>query len=257
MEVNRNSVAYGRLPLGSHVKVGKSGELGPESPPGSLSIPDPRRFGPNYAQESSDEQWGADELGVLDEEWVDLTKDAPVDFDSDHNGVPPAGPSSFRRRPKKEPVSSTKRETFPLRSKGNPEPEYVQPPHLRLQPAQPFVRPLDGINFEDLGQVYSDITQWRSRLKIINAEIAEAQREGYNDIADGARIKGWLMVGQGLRFIPGIQLIEGRAKEDIRWDVLQNERRWLDWTVVWWVIGLVVILLAIGCKRGIFFLGSW
>jgi hypothetical protein len=99
-----------------------------------------------------------------------------------------------------------------------------------------------------LGHVYEDITQWRSRLKIINAEIADVQRECYNDIADGARIKGWLMVGRGLRFIPGIQLIEGRAKEDIRWDVLQSERSWLDFVVLWAVVGVVVVLLAAGCK---------
>ena len=44
------------------------------------------------------------------------------------------------------------------------------------------------------------------------------------------------MVGRGLRFIPGIELVEGRAKEDIRWDVLQNERTTLDTVVLWMVV---------------------
>jgi hypothetical protein len=109
------------------------------------------------------------------------------------------------------------------------------------------VRPVSGLNHNDLGSVYGDISQWRSKLKAINAEIEEAQRNGYSDIALGANIKGWLMVGRGLRFIPGVQLIEGRAKEDIRWDVLQNERNTLDSVVVWVVIAIVTILLGAGC----------
>jgi hypothetical protein len=56
------------------------------------------------------------------------------------------------------------------------------------------------------------------------------------------------MVGRGLKFIPGAQLIEGRAKEDIRWDVLQNERSSLDSAVLWTVVAIVVVLLATGCR---------
>ncbi|KAG6842425.1 hypothetical protein C0991_007555 [Blastosporella zonata] len=259
LEMNRNSTSYGRLPLGSHVVVEKTGQIRPASSAGieeewRLSIPDPRRFGPNYALEESvieevDElglrahQYGNYEDYVADSEWVDLGDHAPQQTESEPNGPAP-GPSTFRRRPKKEEtVSSVRRETFPLRQDSIPA---IQPPHLRLQPSQPFVRPHEGLNFDDLGHVYADITQWRSKLKAINADIAEAQSESYNDIADGARIKGWLMVGRGLGHIPGIQLIEGRAKEDIRWDVLQNERNPLDATVFWAIVVIVVILLAAG-----------
>jgi calcium permeable stress-gated cation channel len=107
---------------------------------------------------------------------------------------------------------------------------------------------MEGINFDHLGLVYSDITQWRTKLKAINAEITDAQKDCYQDIADGVRIKGWILVGQGLRHIPGIQLIEGRAKEDIRWDVLQNERSTLDAFGMWVMVGLVAIFLAAGRK---------
>ncbi|KAG6846106.1 hypothetical protein H0H87_006470 [Tephrocybe sp. NHM501043] len=259
LEINRNSAIYGRLPIGSHVIVEKTGQIGPASSVAideeyRLSIPDPRRFGPNYAlDESIIEE--VDELGVrtqhfddhgdyvVDNEWVDLGDYALQRTESEPNGPVP-GPSTFRRRPKKEEtVSSVRRETFPLRQDSTP---VIQPPHLRLQPSQPFVRPHEGLNFDDLGHVYADITQWRSRLKAINAEIADAQSESYSDIADGARIKGWLMVGRGLRYIPGIQLIEGRAKEDIRWDVLQNERSPLDATVFWAIVIIVIVLLAAG-----------
>ncbi|KAJ3499739.1 hypothetical protein NLJ89_g10066 [Agrocybe chaxingu] len=257
MEVNRNSVAYGRLPLGSHVAVEKDGELGPASDHGSwlAPIPDPRRFGPNYGI-TPYENLFVDEHGVVhtipeqeEEEWVKLSTDGPEEINSDFNGIPPdqAGPSSFMRRPrppKSDPPSLTRRETFPLRQEPVVNPDSVPPPHLRLQPSQPFVRPLEGLGFEDLGHVYAEITQWRSRLKSINAEIAEAQRESYNDIANGTNINGWLLVGKGLRFLPGVQMIEGRAKEDIRWDVLQNERTWMETTVMWAVILGVAIAMA-------------
>ncbi|KAF8963914.1 hypothetical protein BDZ97DRAFT_1939372 [Flammula alnicola] len=231
MEVNRNSVAYGRLPLGTNLVA---------------PIPDPRLFGPNYGL-SSYENMDVDEHGMVQtihegdeaEQWVDLSQDGPEHFDTDFNGIPPdqAGPSSFMRRPRPPKTDttppSTRRETFPRRETTyHADPESVPPPHLRLQPSQPFVRPLDGLGFGDLGHVYTEITQWRSRLKIINADICEAQSECYNDIANGTGINGWLLVGRGL------------SKEDIRWDVLQHERSWLDTMVMWAVIIAVTVALA-------------
>jgi hypothetical protein len=226
-------------------------------------IPDPTRFGPNHAVDLSldyeidaygmrylSSSFPEEEIdGKLEDGWVDLYGEAADDRGSEQNGTAAAGPS-FRRQAKKESlISSARRETFPLRNKDHEAPgNDVPPPHLRLQLQQPFVRPLSGVNHDDLGTVYGDISQWRSKLKAINVEIAEAQRESYKHIAEGTRIKGWLMVGRGLRFIPGIQLIEGRAKEDIRWDVLQTERTVLDTILLWTVIAIVTVFLACGCK---------
>ena len=259
LEVNRNSAAYGRLPLGSHVTVKKSGELGPAADKGDWlpPIPDLRLFGPNYGPAVYDEM-PVNEHGVvsipeeIDAEWVDLST-YPTDDDTRFNDLPSnqVGSSSFIHRPrvpKPDPPPLIRRETFPLRYDNYQDPEDLPPPHLRLQPSQPFVRPLDGLDFDDLSHVYTDITQWRSRLKIINAEIAETQQDSYDDIASGTNITGWLLVGRGLRFIPGVELIEGRAKEDIRWDVLQNERSPLDLMVMWAVIITVIIAMAAACK---------
>lgn len=107
---------------------------------------------------------------------------------------------------------------------------------------------ISGLNHDDLGHVYADIRSWRTKLKQINQEIADAQSEGYNDIADGVRVKGWILIGKGLRFIPGIQLIEGRAKEDIRWDQLQLEHDASNHAVFWTITAVIVVLLGIGCK---------
>lgn len=257
MEVNRNSTSYGRLPLGSHVVVEKDGELGPGGlqKPSLPPIPDPRFHGPNYAFNPYDEIT-TDEHGVIhtvpeQDEWVDAPTENPHEPQYDYQGSPPdqAGPSSptYQLRPMVNAPPLTRPESFPRRMDRLASSE-VLPPHLRLQPTQPFVRPLDGLGYEDLGQVYSDITQWRSRLKAINNEIADAQRDCYTDIANGTGITGWLMVGRGLRFIPGAEIIEGRAKEDIRWDVLQNERGWPDKVIVWCVVLVVAVGLAAACK---------
>lgn len=280
-EVNRNSIINGHIPIGSPLAVDETGKLVPSGIPDdySGSIPDPRLYGPNYVPET--ESWDgriAQQLGLepresyagvsaetddnADNGWVDIARTAPVDFGMNYYQIPKnqqaqAGPSNHastalfattHRRPRIHkpqppiPQPESRRETFPLRQKEAS--ESIPPPHMRLQPAQPFVRPLDGVSFNELGGVYANITLWRSKLKAINAEIEELQRDCYNDIADGARVKGWLMVGRGLGYLPGIELVEGRAKEDIRWDVLQNEPVPIDGAVVWALIGVVIVLLA-------------
>ena len=67
VEVNRNSAAYGRLPIGSHVAVEKNGELGPvmDSDSWLPPIPDPRLHGPNYAYETYDDMPVDDQNDVL------------------------------------------------------------------------------------------------------------------------------------------------------------------------------------------------
>ena len=163
----------------------------------------------------------------------------------------------FGRRPKIfGPAPSEHRSTFPLRDRAGPDPAEggsgpaeVVPPHLRVQRAPPFVRPLTGLNHDELGAVYTEIRTWRSRLKTINEDIRLAQEHGYQDIADGTGVKGWLLTGRGLRFVPGIQLIEGRAKEDVRWDILQEGGvDALSPITFWIVIVFIGLTLLIGCE---------
>lgn len=196
-EVNRNSSAHGNLAYGSEVQVDDSGELGPTDSQRHLWVPDPNRFGPNYTIPE-------DERGE-DAGWIDLSRDAsrgPIE--SEENGAP----SSFRRTPNAQ-VPSTQRETFPFRRDGEEGQGDDVPPHLRLQSSQPFVRPADGLNLHHLGAVYGDITHWRSQLKAVNHAIADSQRDGYSDIAEGVVAnKGWILVGTNIRFLPGIEMIE-------------------------------------------------
>ncbi|KAJ3557112.1 hypothetical protein NM688_g1642 [Phlebia brevispora] len=267
-EVNRDSVAFGRLPIGSQVVLEKNGQMGPASVTES-PLPDSAPYGPGASHTSWDTaafndpppHWWTHQPDsiqevpeeaefILDEDWVDVLSEAPeaVQHGDDYN--PYAIPRRRRPRPpRSKPLPQTprddRRESFPLRHKATTA-ESLQPPHLRLQPRGPYFRPISGLDYENLTDIYNDINEWRGKLKAINNTIGDIQRECYNDIADGARVKGWLMVGRGLRFMPGVELIEGRAKEDIRWDELQNEGTFMRLLAFWTIVGTVGILLGIG-----------
>lgn len=154
-------------------------------------------------------------------------------------------------RPPRARPPSDHRETFPMRTRQahtESQTDDAPPLHLRLQTQQPFVRPVSGVHHEDLGAVYDNIRHWRSRLKAINTEVAEAQQGSYNHIAQGINVKGWLLIGRGLRFLPHVELIEGRCKEDIRYDELQLEKDGLNGIGYWTIVAMVSILLGVGCK---------
>ncbi|KAG2120632.1 uncharacterized protein F5147DRAFT_662683 [Suillus discolor] len=257
---DRGSVSYNAMPSGSHVKTEELGEP-------SISVPDPKYYGPNHGRGSFESGGGtgtgteyltvessSDIRQSLDDDWIVLRHE--IDFGKPSSEGPatyPAPRPQEELAPRRQPqrpldTSSDRRETFPLRirPKGNIPAEDVPPPHLRLQPRQPFVRPASDLNYDNLGAVYSEINQWRSRLKLINMQIAEAQQDSYADIADGAPVKGWIIIGRGLRHMHAVELIEGRAKEDVRWDTLQNETTLLDSAAFWLVMAVVNILLAAG-----------
>ena len=214
-------------------------------------------------------------------DWVDVGREAPIDFRYSHTPsapspmvlphvlppppdmpLQPARASSifrFVRRPKIfGPAPSEHRSTFPLRERmGTDTGGYGRgeeiPPHLRVQRAPPFVRPLTGLNHDELGSVYSEIRMWRTRLKTVNEDIRVAQEEGYQDIVDGIHVKGWLLTGRGLRLLPGIQLIEGRAKEDVRWDILQTGRNdGMNQVAFWTVVVVIAASLLLGRELFLF-----
>lgn len=122
-----------------------------------------------------------------------------------------------------------------------PSPSFPQAGH------DPGVKPIAGHD-RTLPVAYGDIHIARTCLKALNAEINDVQQDTFNDIAEGMRIKGWLMFGRGVRFIPGVQMIEGRSKEDVRWEELQAGGGKLS-NVAWWVlVAMVGVCLGASCE---------
>jgi calcium permeable stress-gated cation channel len=270
---NRPSAVWGRLPLGTPVRPDEKGVLHPIDAPAE-PIPDPTRFGPNHNGQEDD--------GQQDSEWIDLMHERDVNAENSWYASAQSGPSerpestavqtpgygqqtprdahvsvvepqvaaaeADQRRPLIWNYPSSHRSTFPMRPArySELEPSQVPAPHLRLQSHGPFFRPVSGLAHDELGTIYTDISHWRSKLKVINQQVVDEQTNGYGDIAEGKGIKGWLIVGRNIRFLPGVEVIEGRAKEDIRWHVLQNDRGNVTAIVV--ICTLIITLLAIGCQ---------
>ena len=244
MEINRDSV-HGRLPLGSRVAVTEHGELAP------VPIPAPNR-GPNHADNDpggdDDEDGDGDEF-IMVEDAALVPEDENVGGTPNHSTPKGAGAAAPR-------MTVMSAQSFPMRSRkkgGGPDDEPPAMPHERLQQQQPFRRPISGLEHVQLGVIYADIRRWRSALKRINREIADAQEQGFQDIAEGHNIKGWVLVGRGLRFLPGVQMIEGRTKEDIRWEELQVQGGFWSQAVFWAMVVIIGVLLGVGCKFFFFF----
>ncbi|CAE6471377.1 unnamed protein product [Rhizoctonia solani] len=290
-EVTRESISFGRLPLGSKVRVGHTGEL-------SAVPPTPAVHGafPNTGI-------GSEPLGAfgpnrppVDEESWEMT-DVPSEAEFARNrrgtswlsstvvGTGTGGPS--KAATVRESVASPKpirkvresndpyarRETLDTFGRRDTSDEYRRrttmdsrrelgattpvPTPGRTSAGrrrsgdhssthrQPIVRPISGLDHGTLALVYDDIRAWRSRLKALNAEIAEAQQEAYTAIAEGRHVKGWLIVGRNVRYLAGTESIEGRAKADIRWRELQLGEQGALWSDLryWAIVSLVAILL--------------
>ena len=239
MEINRDSV-HGKLPLGSRVAVTEHGELAP------VPIPAPN-LGPNHAENTPP---GGDDDGddgsVAGDEFIMVDDAALVPEDENVGG---GGGTTNNSTPKGAPRTTVmSAQSFPMRPRkrgtGGSEPPAM--PHERLQQQQPFRRPISGLEHAQLGTIYADIRRWRGALKRSNREIADAQERGFQDIADGRNIKGWILIGRGLQFLPGAQMIEGRTKEDIRWEELQVQGGFWSGVVFWIMVIIIGVLLGVG-----------
>ena len=233
MEINRDSV-HGKLPLGSRIAVTEHGELAP------APIPAPN-LGPNHAENGGDDD-DSDER----DEFI-MVEDAVL-VPEDENVGGTVNNSTSKGAPRATVMSA---QSFPMRPRkrgtgGEDEPPAM--PHERLQQQQPFRRPRSGLEHAQLGAIYADIRRWRGALKRSNREIADEQEHGFQDIADGRNIKGWILVGRGLRFLPGVQMIEGRTKEDIRWEELQVQGGVWSQVVFWIMVFIIGVLLGVGRK---------
>lgn len=258
-ELNRDSRLLPAVPYGSIVQLGKAGELEPVHE----AIPDPSQYGPNHGEEPSSSHLGPYQTtdnprqwshlqNVSDYEMVDIPPSDEL-TPNEEQGQQGESDGLVRPRPPRANatnVSSSARETFAMRG-ASEDPSTNPPPHMRLQLQPPFVRPLSGLAHEQLTAIYDDIRHWRSSLKVANKEIADLQNDIYTNIADGNRITGWLLCGRGIRFIPGIKMIEGRSKNDIKWHELQREGNhlselgfWVTTTMVSALVGALLIAVA-------------
>ncbi|KZT61296.1 hypothetical protein CALCODRAFT_447556 [Calocera cornea HHB12733] len=209
--------------IGSRIRVGESGQLRAVTP--SPEEPVDTSVGPN------------DPAGGNGQESWELVSHEEAEGEGDEEDHAQASRES-----------SPRSHTAVLRPHGGAP---SRPPSEASETDEPFhlrpgQRPLSMLSHADLAGVYADIKRARSELKLLNTQIEEAQGEAFRDIARGERVKGWLLLGRGIRWLDGVQMIEGRSKDDVRWEELQLESSGLGHRIGYWtVVVLVAFLLAL------------
>ena len=246
----RQSVTFGQLPSGSHMQTDRSSAL-------NLAQ------GPNYGEPNPEEeaQWLEHENWDVMPETTRLPEilERQSFLSRMGLGLPPRGsrlvgyPENISEESFMSPHDSSDDRHIAIRNidfgaEIEPLNQSVvsSAPRLRLQ--QPIVRPVSGLHQEHLTSLYGDIRRWRSQLKALNIEIEDQQRATFDQIARGQNVRGWLLVGKGIRFLPSIRMIEGRSKDDIRWEELQHDGGVIGRISFWIIVGVVAIVLAGACE---------
>jgi hypothetical protein len=111
---------------------------------------------------------------------------------------------------------------------------------------RPYLRPSEFTGPDEVASLYNSIRRFRSSLRRLNNEIESLQHELMEEVAEGKNITGWLLVGKGLRYLKGVEVLESPSKDGIEYDALGGRR---FGRIAFWVATLVAGLLACGaCK---------
>lgn len=112
----------------------------------------------------------------------------------------------------------------------------------------PRLRTLSTVSSLELANLYTTLRYKRSELKRRNAEIAELQIVARAEIAEGrGKVAGCVLVGRRVGSLPGVEKIEGKTKEDVRWELLyQGGRRRGELRFWGWIVALAVLMCILG-----------
>jgi hypothetical protein len=91
----------------------------------------------------------------------------------------------------------------------------------------------------------AEIVACRTEFKSLNTEIEVLQQDAFGAISSGRPSLGWVLVGRGVEWLPHSQVIEGRTKEDIRWENVIRPRGEKAFVIKVVLVGFVLFLL---CK---------
>lgn len=92
-----------------------------------------------------------------------------------------------------------------------------------------------------VGRHYSDIREQRALFKQLNEEIGQSQQKAFGQAAKGEQVRGWLVIGKEVRYLPGARVVEGATREDILWE---NVGKSSGETVFWITLVLLALLVA-------------
>ncbi|WVO15731.1 hypothetical protein L204_103393 [Cryptococcus depauperatus] len=95
-----------------------------------------------------------------------------------------------------------------------------------------------------------NVREHHTSLKTLNTDINLLQRQKFEYVVgDGQKegINGWILIGRGVKWMPGSILIEARTREDILWHNLNKKHSRRSEIAFWVEVVLVGIVLAMIC----------
>ena len=232
--MQRDSSVFGKLPLGTKLKVGKLGQVIPQDAPETPTTET------CFSTQSSSERVGlsttaqkAPKEGVSLASFIDYVRFPTPRDDSDvsqsqvprvspDGDAPPPIPPKPAHPVGYQPLASGNSLRRPP-NKRKTRPSYVMVPEEQelLEGHQPAIRPASGMSPADLEIHYQDIKRYRRMLIDINEEIAELQARVYEGMAEGKEVVGMIVIGSGLKFKHGKKLL-GTSREAVIWSRLQH-----------------------------------
>jgi hypothetical protein len=168
-EINRDSGLFGRLPIGQRIRINSQGEFSPDPSPEDETSNPLATLGPSAPGQSTQGPFY----------WTGA----------------PASPRNVPLPPSPEDATEAL-------------PQFQPGPERRTQVHAPATaaavvseRPSEEPSA--LGHLYHDIRAYRSLFKGLNDEIAAEQRKSRGQAAKGEDVLGWVLVGRGVRWLPG------------------------------------------------------
>jgi hypothetical protein len=86
----------------------------------------------------------------------------------------------------------------------------------------------------------SEINPLRAELQNLNAMVLDLQQRAFAVVTSGGRVRGWIVVGKGVRRLPGAKVVEGWTREDIIWRNVGKQR------TAWFRVNVVLLGFALG-----------
>ena len=192
-EINRDSGVFGRrFKIGQRIKVDEQGQYVPASP------------------ESSDEGHRMSHEGMLSASTLSSREyDIPED-----SAVPTPTPTPSDQTPRSDVVP-----VDPISTPAQPDERDIA--ELETSRAEatttPTVPPPLTLNLQRKERHDPNVEAYRTQFKALNEEISVLQQDTFSKISRADPMLGWILVGRGVGYLPGAQVIEGRTRQDILW----------------------------------------
>lgn len=89
-----------------------------------------------------------------------------------------------------------------------------------------------------------EVEAYRTQFKALNEEISILQQDTFASISRADPVHGWILVGRGVEYLAGAQIIEGRTREDILWANIGHARGEKRYHLEVIVIGFLFFLIS-------------